>query len=76
MIDDTALANKIRTLRAVEIDAGARAENARRIRASLELVVAKGGANPVDARTGAAMSDATRQEIYDACMAAADGLIG
>lgn len=76
MIDDDALEVKIRSLRVVELDSTERAEKAARTRRSLEEISLKDGANPPDARTGALMSDATRQEIYDACMAAADELIG
>ena len=43
---------------------------------SLRSIQLDGTANPNDDRTGQTMSDATRQAIYDACMAKADELLG
>lgn len=42
----------------------------------LDNIIQIDNANPIDSRTGTTMTDTTRQEIYDACIADANELLG
>lgn len=76
MIDETELEAKVKTLWIIEDSMKTLAKKAAQTRAVLKTIErTESGASPTDSRTGQTMSDATRQEIYDANVIVANELI-
>lgn len=75
MIDEAELDSKIRSLKVVLLNLRKATSKTDQTLVSLKSLEQSDGQNPLDTRTGQTMSDATRQEIYDACASVADDLI-
>ena len=81
MIDEEALETAVRDLRVSVLASQERTEKLTDCRSKLESIcrpwhAGERGSNPPDPVTGQAMTDARRQEIYDACLTEAQRLIG
>lgn len=71
-VDETNLNLKVNSLESLLIDEQDKIARIRHTLESLHSIQQQNGANPKDDRTGQLMSDATRQEIYNACIPVAD----